>query len=92
MILPIFRLESMRIIALSIDKIYINVVEFVGKIKVNVLLNLKFCHFTLLRNTNVKLMKQKSWETIKQELKSQQELNMKLSRRHLADYVKKKLH
>ena len=59
--------------------------EFAGK----VLLNLKFCHFTSLRKTNVKRIEQKSWETIKKEMKSQQELNMKLSRRHLADYVKK---
>ena len=51
----------MRIMrALSIDKIYKNVVEFAGKVKVNVLLNLKFCHFTSLRKTNVKRIEQKS--------------------------------
>lgn len=54
----------MRIMrALSIDKIYKNVknvVEFAGKVKVNVLLNLKFCHFTSLRKTNVKQIEQKS--------------------------------
>ena len=47
----------MRIMrALSIDKIYKNVVEFAGK----VLLNLKFCHFTSLRKTNGKRIEQKS--------------------------------
>ena len=34
--------------ALSIDKIYMKVVEFTGRIKVNVLLNLKLGHFTSL--------------------------------------------